>query len=71
MNEDQAPALEFRTRGECKRKRKEFYDGWFGTNGDRGLKDIVEWSSNAIDARTEVVTYEECVAADDLRLKRK
>lgn len=68
---DQAHALEFKTYDECERKRKEFYDGWFGTNGQRGLKDILQWNSILINARTEVVTSEKCVAGEDPRLKAK
>jgi hypothetical protein len=68
---DQAHAREFRTHDECERKRKEFYDGWFGTNGNRGLKDELMWDSDAIGARTEVIKYERCIASDDPRLKSK
>jgi hypothetical protein len=68
---DRAHALEFRTLDECEHKRREIYDGWFGVNGQRGLKDILRWDSNAIGARTEVVSDEKCVASDDPRLKSK
>jgi hypothetical protein len=65
----QAHALEFRTYDECERQRKGLYDGWFGTEGHQGLKNIIQWDSSAIDARTEVVVNEKCVATDDPRLK--
>ena len=47
---DRAHALEFRTYNECERQRKEFYDGWFGTNGHPGLKDRLSLVSTAIEA---------------------
>jgi hypothetical protein len=64
---NQAHALEFKAYDECERKRKEIYDDWFGTNGHRGLKDILEPTKTVIDARTELVTYEKCIASDDRR----
>ena len=69
VSHDRAHALEFRTRDDCERKRKEFYDGWFGTNSRPGGKDIVRWDSIAIGAKTEVITYEKCISSDDPRLK--
>ena len=68
---DRAHALEFRTWDECERKRKDFYDGWFGSNGRPGGKDIVRWDSLAIGAQTEVITYEKCVSSEDPRLQGK
>jgi len=68
---DQAHALEFRTYDECERERKGMYDGWFGTNGRPGTKDDLDWVSSAIEARTEVIKYQRCIASDDPRLKEK
>jgi hypothetical protein len=69
--DDQAHGLEFKTYDECERKRKEIYDGWFGTNGHRGLRDILEINSLAIEGRTEVVTEQKCIASDNPSLKAK
>jgi hypothetical protein len=54
--------MKFATLRDCEAKRRQLYTEWMV------MKDRVQWPQEVIQAKTEQVTYEKCVATDDPRL---